>query len=103
MKKKKEQTIEEQIDEEAPLTNEQMINLLYELSKTFAWKAIQRFNLLKDAEVIQSLAVLDPFKEPTMVARAQGIRTGLYYIERAVVQEKERRARMQEELDGKVE
>jgi hypothetical protein len=102
MKKKNEEkkTIEEQINEETPITNDQMVNLLYELSKTYTWKAIQRYNLLKDAEVIQSLAVLDPFKEPTQVARTQGIRIGLYYIEKIVQQETERRQRLQRELEG---
>ena len=103
MKKPNEEkkTIEEQIDEEAPISNKQMFDLIYELSKTYTWKAIQRYNLLKDAEIINTLAVLDPFKEPTKVARAQGMRTGLYSIETVVKQEVERRKALQADLDGK--
>lgn len=103
MKKKngEQKTIDEQIEEEAPMTNERMYNLLYELSKTYIWKAIQRYNLLKDAEIINTLAVIDAFKEPTKMAQAQGMRIGLYSIEQVVKQETERRKRLQEELDGK--
>jgi len=100
-KKQDEKTMGEQIDEQAPMSNEQMINLLYELSKTYTWKAIQRYNMIKDSEVIQSLVTLDPFKSPTEVARSQGIRVGLYYIEQIVKQEGEQRQRLQAELDGK--
>jgi len=86
MKKKKneEKNIEEQqeqLEDEGPMNNERMVNLLYELSKTYTWKAIQRYNMLKDAEIINALAVIDMFKNPTQAARAQGMRTGLYYIE----------------------
>jgi len=103
MKKPNEEkkTIEEQIDEEAPISNKQMFDLIYELSKTYTWKAIQRYNLLKDAEIINTLAVIDMFKNPTQAARAQGMRTGLYYIEQVAKQEADRRKRLQEELDGK--
>ena len=102
MKKPNEEkkTIEDQIDEEAPISNKQMFDLIYELSKTYTWKAIQRYNLLKDAEIINTLAVIDMFKNPTQAARAQGMRTGLYYIEQVAKQETERRRKLQEELDG---
>ena len=102
MKKKNEEKKQEELnDEQTPMSNEQMVNYIYELSKTNTWRAIQRYNMLKDAEVISSLAVLDPFKEPTQVARTQGIRIGLYYIEQLVKQEFDRRKRLQAELDGK--
>jgi hypothetical protein len=99
-KKKEEKKQEEPIDEQTPMSNEQMVSYIYELSKTHTWRAIQRYNMLKDAEVISSLAILDPFKEPTQVARTQGIRIGLYYIEQLVKQESDRRKRLQAELDG---
>lgn len=73
------------------MDHKDMMDLLVELSKTSAWQAILRFNRLKDSDAIQSLASTDPFKDPTSMARTQGIRIGLYYIEQDVNRELERR------------
>lgn len=103
MKKKNEpKTIKEQIDEEtSPMSMQEITNLLYDFSKTHAWKAYQKYNMLKDSEAIQSLAMTDPFKEPTKMARSQGIRIGLYYVEQLVAQEAARRARVEDESKKK--
>lgn len=58
-----------------------MEELLFKLSKTSYWQAILKFNRLRDSELIGTLLATDPFKNPTDMARAQGMRIGLYYVE----------------------
>ena len=92
MKKKNEAKPENTFSE---MDNKEMLDLLVEMAKTKTWQAVLRFNRLKDANAIQSLASTDPFKEPTTMARTQGIRIGLYYIEQDVSRELERRAKIE--------
>ena len=66
------------------MTNNEMLDLFVSLQKTSYWQAILRSIADRDAILLGSLALLDPFKEPTKVARTQGERTGLYYIEMEV-------------------
>jgi len=66
------------------MNDKQMNNFLGELADTTFWQAILRFNRTKDAQAINSLASMDPFKDPTSMARTQGIRIGLYYLEQEV-------------------
>lgn len=63
------------------MDNDEMDELLHELSETQFWQAIKRIVRFKDTEVMNSLASLDPFKQPTEVARNQGMRMGLYFLE----------------------
>jgi len=76
------------------MSDEVMNNLLLELSSTSFWQAVLRFNRTKDSQAINSLASLDPFKDPTGLARTQGIRIGLYYLEQEI-------ARKQKEIKEK--
>jgi len=71
------------------MSEEQMNTLFLELADTQLWQAILRYNRIKDAQAINSLASLDPFKDPTAVARTQGIRIGTYGIETEVNRLKE--------------
>ncbi len=65
--------------------DEQMKAILKELADTPYWQAILRFNRIKDAQAINSLASADPFKNPTELARTQGVRMGMYYVEQEVL------------------
>ena len=62
----------------------EMNTLLKELADTRYWQAILRFNRIKDSQALNSLSAIDPFKDPTALARTQGIRMGMYYIEQEV-------------------
>jgi len=62
-------------DEE--MTNEEMSNLLFELSNTNYWPAILRYLSLRCVYVDNVLRSEDPITNPTKVAREQGRRLGL--------------------------
>ena len=66
------------------MSDSEMRELLYELSNSMMYQAILRYNGARDVQLMNSLAVLDPFKEPTAMARNQGHRNGLKDLEDAV-------------------
>ena len=68
-----------------------MDELLFKLSETSYWQAILKYNRSRDAEIIGTLIAGDPFKNPTDVARAQGMRIGLYELEQKVGREMTKR------------
>jgi len=77
------------------ITNEEKndLDLLVELSNSHLWKSIINLNRQKDSELLSALASIDPFKEPTVMARTQGIRQGIYFLESLVNLEIEKRAK----------
>ena len=79
------------------MTDKEMNDLFVELRYTSFWQAILKFNRIRDKVATDSLAVLDPFKNPTQVARAQGIRNGLYDLEIEVNNRIEERAGIEKE------
>jgi hypothetical protein len=79
------------------MSDTQMNNLLSELGATSFWQAVLRFNRTKDAQAINSLASTDPFKDPTSMARTQGIRMGLYYLEQEINRKNEAKNKLEEE------
>jgi hypothetical protein len=82
------------------MSDEQMDKLLAELADTTFWQAVLRFNRTKDAQAINSLASTDPFKDPTSMARTQGIRIGLYYIEQEINRKIKSNNEAQEETEA---
>lgn len=78
------------------LTDEEMNQILAQLPESKFWAAILRYNRLVDANTLNSLASLDPFKEPTLVARSQGMRMGLYHLEQTAVRERDERRKVEE-------
>lgn len=66
------------------MSEDLMKQLLYEFSKAPAYQAYLKYLYSRDALSVASLATLDPFKEPTQVARAQGFRNGAYDLKNAV-------------------
>jgi len=91
-----------QADVSDEMSDQQMTNLLAELANTIYWQAILKFNQRQDVPAVSGLATLDPFKEPTQVARTQGWRGGLYYLERFVKEEIEKRRKVAEEAEKRV-
>ena len=80
------------IEDLEDLSNEQMVDLLIELSGTSYWHAIKKFVRNMDSHIINSLISIDPFKNPTEMARSQGMRNGLYSLENwAVIENKKRK------------
>ena len=57
---------------------------LVQLSETVMWQALLRRIRVKDYYAIGSIATLDPFKQPTELARCQGKRMMAYEIENDV-------------------
>lgn len=87
---KKDEVLGEEMNEE------RMLNLLADLADTEYFVAIQKFNRIKDAQAIGALITLDAFKDPTKVAKAQGIHECIYYMEQTAVQRKEERKKESE-------
>lgn len=81
------------------ISQSEMEQLLYELSKTQMYQAMLKYNRARDAFIISSLATSDPFKDPTKVARDQGVRMGLYDIEGAIVQIVEKKEAVDENAE----
>lgn len=73
--KKKEQT--DEIRNASSITDKEMIGLLVELSGSVFWPAIERFVAVRSIMAENALCSIDPFKNPTDMARNQGIRMGL--------------------------
>ena len=81
------------------LSDNEMNALLAQLVESKYWNAILRYNRSIDASTLNSLASIDPFKEPTLVARSQGLRIGLYHMEQTAFREFED-MRKSEEADA---
>ena len=54
--------------------------LLLELSNTKFWDAIVQRAKIVDSEIVSTVLSVDPFKNPTLVARGQGKRIGIYSL-----------------------
>lgn len=83
------------------LDDKQMWDLLVSLVNTPYWQALLKFNRMEDAEVMSSLCAIDPFKEPTTMAKTQGLRVGIYRLEDKI--NLEIQVRKKEENKGKIE
>jgi len=79
------------------MNEKEMWSLLIELSGTMFWEAIKRFRNIRQIVAESALCAIDPFKNPTLMARNQGIRIGLAELEIQVEAEKEKRERVARE------
>ncbi len=66
------------------MSDSAMEHYLFELSATVHWQAILKFIRNRDRDILTALIGLDPFKEPTLMARNQGERVGIYDLENLV-------------------
>jgi hypothetical protein len=62
----------------------EMFSLLKDLQSTNHWIAILKYNYDRRANAHAMLATIDPIKEPTSMARTQGILSGLSDLEEIV-------------------
>lgn len=67
------------------MTPEVMWNLLKELEGSPFWTAILKYNQERLKYTQNSLFTGDPFKEPTNMARTQGIMLGISDLQNAVI------------------
>lgn len=74
-------------NDDIELTDKEMRNLMVELTATRFWHAIKRFNREIDAHAVNSISTVDPFKDPTALAKAQGMRAGIYLFEDEAMRE----------------
>lgn len=62
------------------LDQENMEKILVELSTTIYWQAIVKLITTYDLNIMNAVLGLDPNKQATDIARYQGQRVGLYYL-----------------------
>ena len=67
------------------ISMEEMKTLLKELEGTPTWFAIIKYNQERLQNAQSGLITLDPFKEPTKMARYQGIMSGLLDLQEGVI------------------
>lgn len=67
------------------MTMSEMKDLLKELEGTKFWFAIIKYNQERLGNAQNALITLDPFKEPTSMARYQGVMSGILDLQDAVI------------------
>ena len=66
------------------MTDKQMEYYLFELSNTIYWQAVLRLGGVRNADILNTLASNDPFREPTNMARNQGELIGINNLKNKV-------------------
>ncbi len=84
IKAKKEIKEKKVITHHEEMGEKEMDGLFLELYHSPQWQAIMKFNRFHHMNVITVLSTVDPFKEPTKAARAQGTDIGLFTLEAKV-------------------
>lgn len=79
MKRKNEQSNEE-------MTDDLMNELLKELGDSSFWPAIQKYIQIRYAQIDNGLRTIDPFKNPTEMARTQGFFGGVSDLTKYIVE-----------------
>ena len=77
--------------EQPQLNNEELAELLIELADSKYWSAIMTYYNGLAVLAEQTLKSVDPFKNPTEMARNQGFRSALDYLSRYIEEEKKNR------------
>lgn len=67
----------ELVDRFSEMTESEMGEILLSLKDSKYWTAIMKYIFLRKSIAQDGLNTLDPFKEPTQMARYQGIITGI--------------------------
>ena len=85
--------------------DEEMFTLLYQLERSESWIAIMRYNQIRSSYTQSAILSADPVKDPTLIARNQGIMIGIADLQNAVImlwQEKQK-SQQSEEKSTEVE
>ena len=97
----KKETTNQTSSQDVNMTEPVMIDLLIELTDTKFWPAIticlEGWRITNEG----TFKTLDPFKEPTEMARTQGRDEALRYLANYIVGEKRKRAKAEAEATAK--
>jgi len=83
------------------LSQKQMDSLLVDMLNTRYWVAIKKYCEIGLSSINSTLSSVDPFKEPTLCARAQGSKMALNEFERYIYSIKERMEKEAENNENK--
>ena len=83
--------------EQPTFSNEELADILIELSDSKYWPAIQAYYNGLRALAEQTLFSTDPFKNPTVMAQNQGFRSALDYLSTYIQTEKNKREKAESE------
>jgi hypothetical protein len=84
-----------------PMGETEMNELLLELADTAAFRAIVNYAFQRDKLVTDAMRSIDPFKDPTAMARSQGIGTGLFDLRDYVLLLKKRTEEAEKDIEEK--
>ena len=96
---KKEEKKESQKNSAVNMGEGEFVDVLIELVSTKAWEAIRKYNRRVDAEHLTYLTSIETFKDPTLMARVQCLRAGLYSLENFVYEEIKKRQDEEKKLN----
>ena len=85
------------------MTDEEMFTLLYQLEQSEYWKAILRYSQIRSSYTQSAILSADPVKDPTLIARNQGIMIGLSDMQNAVIMLWQEKQKVEEENSTEVE
>ena len=86
---------------EVAMGENEMNGLLLEFADTAMFQAALNYAFLRDKLVSDAMRSIDPFKEPTLLARNQGISTGLFDLRDYILLLKKRTAAAEAEIEEK--
>ncbi|MFA6385946.1 MAG: hypothetical protein WCW29_04345 [Candidatus Paceibacterota bacterium] len=69
---------------ELDFTDKTIDDLLFELYDTIYWPLIKELTRREDEVILSSLASIDPIKDATLIARNQGMRSGIYLLQEKI-------------------
>ena len=103
MKKETKKTIKKKVtpkkekvfDADEKMSIELIASLLLEFSNTKYWAALKQINSGWRRTIEEGLRTIDPFKEPTQMARGQGQLLALNFLEGFIKEEKEKNAKIE--------
>jgi len=85
------------------MNDEEMFSLLKELEDTRYWVAISKYVMERLIVADRSLQILDPMSKQTMIARTQGVLSGLMDLKNMVSELKESAKVAEEKQKQKIE
>ncbi len=72
-------------DKVRAMSDEDMFKLLAQLEQSEFWIAMLRYNQIRSSYTQSAILSADPVKDPTLIARNQGIMIGLSDLQNAVI------------------
>ena len=84
------------------MSDEEMFKLLYQLEQSEYWIAIMRYNQIRSSYTQSAILAADPVREPTAIARNQGIMMGLADLQNAIIMlwQEKNKSQSSNDVDG---